>query len=502
MGIVQKESIKLTFVIYLGAALGYLNRVLLLTHFLTDTQVGLTGVLMNAAVLYAQFATLGIPSISNRFFPFFMNKEKKHNGFFFWGNVFVFGGFLLTTVLFIVFKPVVLRMFVDNSPLLIDYYYYLIPLAFASVYFQFFESYLRSLLKTVVPTFLNEVFSKILVTIAIALFALKLISFRQFVVIYIGCSFLITLILLVYIIYLRQFHIRPGTSKLYKRLLKPILLYGTFTILSVLGSGILVNIDGLMIASKLSLGQAGIYTTIFMIATALTFPYRSIQKITYPLVGRFWKNRDMKAVSDLYDKTTLIMMIIGGGLILLLWGNINSIFMFIPKEYSIARYSFYLLCFAKYVDMITGLNGIITVTSKKYKYDLYFMLVLVIVTVILNLIFIPLYGITGAALAAMLSLVIYNILRLIFVWVNFKMQPFTWNCLWILLITTGTLSIIHFIPFIINKYISICVNSAIIGIIYMGCILLFKFSPEINNMTYKYTGLKFLKMDSEKDMFK
>lgn len=501
MGIVQKASIKLTVVFYLGAALGYFNRVLLFTNFLTDTQVGLTGVLMNAAVLYAQFATLGIPSISNRFFPFFMNKERKHNGFFFWGNVFVFGGFLLTSILFVLFKPVIIRQYIDNSPLIVDYYYYLIPLALASVYFQFFESYLRSLLKTVVPTFLNEVFSKILVTIAIAMFALKWINFHQFVVIYIGCSFLITSVLLVYIIFLKQLFLQPGTSRLYKRLLKPILLYGSFTILSVLGSGILVNIDGLMIASKLSLAQAGIYTTIFLIATGLTLPYRSIQKITYPLVGRFWKNRDMKAVSDLYDKTTLIMMIIGGGLILLLWGNINSIFRFIPKEYYVAKYSFYLLCFAKYVDMITGLNGIITITSKKYKYDLYFMLFLVIATVVLNLIFIPLYGITGAALAAMISLVFYNLLRLIFVWYNFKMQPFTLNCLWILLITIGTLFIVNFIPFVINKYVSICINSVVIGIIYMGSILLLKFSPEINNMAYKVTGWKFLKMDSEKSIF-
>ncbi|HTB32910.1 MAG TPA: polysaccharide biosynthesis C-terminal domain-containing protein, partial [Bacteroidia bacterium] len=165
------------------------------------------------------------------------------------------------------------------------------------------------------------------------------------------------------------------------------------------------------------------------------------------------------------------------------------------------KYSFYLLCFAKYVDMITGLNGIITITSKKYKYDLYFMLVLVIITIILNLIFIPVYGITGAALAAMISLVIYNLLRLIFVWVNFKMQPFTWNCLWIVLITIGTLAVIHFVPFIINKYISICINSAIIGIIYMGCILMFKFSPEINNIAYRFTGWKYLKMDTEKDLF-
>jgi O-antigen/teichoic acid export membrane protein len=210
----------------------------------------------------------------------------------------------------------------------------------------------------------------------------------------------------------------------------------------------------------------------------------------------------MKAVSDLYDKTTLVMMIIGGGLILLLWGNIDSIFMFIPKEYSVARYSFYILCFAKYVDMITGLNGIITITSKKYKYDLYFMLVLVIATIVLNLLLIPIYGITGAALAAMISLVVYNLLRLVFVWYNFKMQPFTINCLWVLLISVGTMCIVHFIPFIMNKYVSICINSAIIGIIYLGSILLFKFSPDINNMVYKLTGWKYLEVkDSDKSMF-
>ena len=125
MGIVQKESIKLTVVFYAGSALGYLNRVLLLTNFLTATQVGLIGVLTNVAMLYAQFATLGIPTVSNRFFPFFFNKEKKHNGFFFWGNVFVFIGFLITSLLFVLFKPLIIRQYIDNSPLIVDYYIFL-----------------------------------------------------------------------------------------------------------------------------------------------------------------------------------------------------------------------------------------------------------------------------------------------------------------------------------------------------------------------------------------
>jgi len=501
MGIVQKESIKLTVVFYLGSVLGYLNRVIFFANFFTTTQVGLAGVLINVAMLYAQFATIGIPSISNRFFPFFNNKEKRHHGFFFWSNVFIFAGFLLCTLLFLLFKPLIIRQYIDNSPLIVDYYYYLIPLALAFVYFQFFEAYLRSLLKTVVPTFLNEVFAKLLVTVCIALYALKWINFQQFVIIYVLCNFLISFILLVYIIYLKQFFMLPEKSRMYKRLLKPILMYGSFTVLSILGSGILFNIDSLMIAAKLNLGLTGIYSTIFLMTTALALPYRSIQKITYPLVGRFWKNRDMKAVADLYSKTTLVMMIIGGGLMVLMWGNINSIFMVIPKEYSVARYSFILLCIGRYADMITGLNGIITLTSKKYKYDLYFLLLLVIIVVILNFILIPIFGITGAAWAAMISLVSYNFLRLAFVWYNFKMQPFTLNCVWILLITIGTLLLVHFIPFLYNKYISICINSAIIVIIYGGSILLFKFSPEINAMAYKYTGWRYLKPDSGKSMF-
>src|ERR1700722_13940256 len=151
MGIVQKESVKLTFVFYLGSALGYLNKVILFANFFTPAQVGLAGVLINVAMLYAQFATIGIPSLSNRFFPFFNNIEKRHHGFFFWSNVFIFGGFVLFTILFLLFQPLIIRQYIDNSPLIVDYFYYLIPLALAFVYFQFFEAYLRSLLKTVVP---------------------------------------------------------------------------------------------------------------------------------------------------------------------------------------------------------------------------------------------------------------------------------------------------------------------------------------------------------------
>ena len=60
MGIVQRNSITITILSYLGILIGYVNKILLLTNFLTEEQVGLVNILTGLAVLYAQFSALGI----------------------------------------------------------------------------------------------------------------------------------------------------------------------------------------------------------------------------------------------------------------------------------------------------------------------------------------------------------------------------------------------------------------------------------------------------------
>jgi O-antigen/teichoic acid export membrane protein len=156
MGIIQKAGVRLTLFSYAGAALGYFNKILLFTNFLTLQQVGLINVLNNISVLYAQVATLGISTVSLRFFPYFNDKQKQHHGFFFWCNVIITFGFLLATCLFVLLKPLFIQHYIGSSPLLVDFYYYNIPLAFGLLYFQFLESYLRALLKTGVATFAYE----------------------------------------------------------------------------------------------------------------------------------------------------------------------------------------------------------------------------------------------------------------------------------------------------------------------------------------------------------
>ena len=86
MGFVRKDSIIITLLTYFGLVIGYFNKVLLFTNFLTTEQVGLANILIFIASLYAQISALGSINIVFRFFPFFKSNENKHSGFLFFTN--------------------------------------------------------------------------------------------------------------------------------------------------------------------------------------------------------------------------------------------------------------------------------------------------------------------------------------------------------------------------------------------------------------------------------
>jgi len=100
---------------------------------------------------------------------------------------------------------------------------------------------------------------------------------------------------------------------------------------------------------------------------------------------------------------SLDILIVGSFLFLLIWVNLDNIFSLMPGSYSDGRYVFLFLGLARVMDMYSGLNGTILVTSKKYRYDFTFSLMLVALTVASNALLIPRWGMTGAALATMIT---------------------------------------------------------------------------------------------------
>jgi len=499
VGIVQRDGFKLTIVSYIGLILGYVNKVLLFPNFLDTEQVGLANIMINIAVVYAQFSALGLNGIVLRFFPFFRDKEKEHHGFLFWANLIMLIGFVLTSIAFVICKPWVVSHYSESAKLLVEYYYYIIPLGMATVCFHTYDAYLRSLMKTVVPSFINEVALRVLITLSISLYAFKLVNFHQFVIIYVAVNCSIAVMVTAYAFYLRQLFLKPIFSPRIRRFSKHMFGYGLYTILASTGNIFSANVDALMIAALMgtqlvngvtvgSMYFVGIYTTVFFFTTVMLIPYRSILKVTSPLVALHWKDRNMLAMDKLYKQVTAVNTVVGTLIFIGIWAGFDDIFHFMPPQFATGKMVFLYLSLGRLFDMITGLNGVITYTSKKYKYDMILTILFVVMTVSLNYFFIRTMnmGINGAAIATFISLVIYNIFKLGLVKYFFGIQPFQLSNLWVLLIGGGCFVINSFIPFLMNVYVDLAVRSVLLGAIFMGPILFLKISRDMNEFIIKF----------------
>ena len=83
MGIVAKQGIYNSIASYLGIIIGAVNTILLFPNVFSPDEFGLTRVLGAASIMIASFGSVGIPNVTLKFFPFFRDREKKHNGFLF-----------------------------------------------------------------------------------------------------------------------------------------------------------------------------------------------------------------------------------------------------------------------------------------------------------------------------------------------------------------------------------------------------------------------------------
>lgn len=205
MGVVKKQAYKNTFISYIGMVIAYFNTVLLFPFFTNPSQYGFYTLIISVSVLYSLVASMGIPGIIARYFPIYRTEDRKHNGFIHWTLLLSLIGFTAATVLYIVLKPTILSAYVHNSSLIVQYYYYLIPLSFFVVMFNYLEMTGRAVYQTIYSNFLQTILLRLLTTIFLLMIAVKWINFEEFIFLYIGSNGLICLLLLISIIYTRKF---------------------------------------------------------------------------------------------------------------------------------------------------------------------------------------------------------------------------------------------------------------------------------------------------------
>ena len=429
MGIIIRQSIKGTIFNYIGAFIGFLTTMYILTNFLKPEEIGLTKVIYEAAFMIANFALMGTTASAMRFYPFFQNSKNKDNGFFFYLMILPTIGLVIFISIYLLLKDPISGFFSTNSGLFVNYYYWVIPLVCILVYWMTFETYSNQKMRIAIPKFIREVLVRLILIVVYLSYAFKLINIDTFIACFILTYGIAMLVSLFYINKIGDLTLKHDFSFLNKDLKKNIAKYTSYLLLGMLGGGLLNQLDLFMISSKLGLDYAGIFTISVYIAVIIEIPSRSISMISSPIAAKALKEGNFAEANALYKKVALHQLIAGGLIFLLLWINIDNIFAFIPNGnlYATGKWVVFFISLSRIISITLGFGAALISFSKYYYWTLPFAALTTIIGIITNLLLIPAYGITGAAIATLITyIIIYSVEQWI-VLLKIKGNPFSLN---------------------------------------------------------------------------
>ncbi len=413
MGVIAKQSIRGTIVTYLGIAVGIVTTFFVLTRFLTTEEIGLARVLIDAAVLFVGLAQLGTNSSVIRFYPYFHDDEEDH-GFFFWALVVPFIGFVLFALIYWVCRVPLGAWFGDKSPLFVEYYYFVLPLAFFILYQSICETTCNVLMHIVVPRAVRELFVRVGLLVIYLLYAFEVLSLDGLVIGLCVNYALAALINLCYFFSLRRISLRPDWNFLRANtpLVRRYLVYTGFLIVSAATTTLAPTLSSFFVTAKMGLDSTGVFAIATYMAVMVSVPYRSVTAIASPQLARAIKEQNREEGSKLIQQVTRNLLLIGGFILLLIWINIDLIFHILPNGEIYAP--------AKYVVLILGVSQLVLATfsiclstlnySRFYALSLILSLILTVSALVLNNYLVPLWGMDGAAISNVVSYGLYYLL--------------------------------------------------------------------------------------------
>ena len=467
MGTIKRQSIVSTIYIYLGVAIGFVSTGILMPRFLSEEQNGIIKLLVSYSLLFAQFASLGFQVATVRYFPYFKDKEKGHNGFFALLSLVGVLGFCLFLIVYYLIKGPIIEYESGKNSAFANYFFLVLPLTFFFLYFNLFDIYSRVLLKSTVGTFLKELLQRLLILLAILLYIFKIISFWEFTIMYVAVLSLPTVILFFYLVYKGEIFIKPDFSFLkgdMMRSMASLSLYGVFIGFSQIA---ISQIDSILINFFKDTAHTGIYAITFYYGTLVILPSRAVFRIAPSFIAEAFKKDDMNQIRNIQYKSCLNQLLVGTGIFLLLWLNIDNVFKILPEEYISGKYVILFIGLANLISMAGGLSSQIITNSKYYRYNGLFVIIYLALTVILNILFIPVLGIKGAALAAMISMFVFNIMKFIYIYSRFNIQPYRNSHLRILLIGVIAYIITSLFTYPEQLIINIALKSSLFSILFV-----------------------------------
>lgn len=486
MGIVLNQSFKNTITTYMGFGIGAINTLFLYTNFLSDQYYGLVAFLLSAANIMMPFMAFGVHNAIVKFYSTFRTKNSINS--------------FLTLMLFLPLVFIIPTVFIgyfaydsivgwlsNENPIVENYIWHIFILAISMAYFEIFFAWTKVQMQTVFGNLMKEIFHRICIMFLLFAVYLDWLTVGNFI-----NALVLVYVLRMVIMKLYAYSVRFPKLKFQKLDNRSsILQYSGLMIIAGSVAMLILDIDKFMIGLILpDIEQVAYYSVAIFIATVIAVPQRAMHQIMLPLTAKYLNENDKVALEDLYKRSSMTLLVISGFIFLLIILNINQLYEILPEEFTGGLFVVLIVSLAKLYDNSLGNNNAILFNSDYYRMVLFFGVLLAIMAIVLNAVFIPVYGIEGSAIATFLAVFIYNTIKIVFVKRKFNMQPFTFGSAKILMMLIVIIVAFYFWEFPFHPIINIILKSGFIGFIYFLLIYKLNVSEDISNQIKKYLRLK------------
>lgn len=434
-------------------------------------------------MMISPFALMGSVSSYMKFFPSF--EEKDHNKLFTFLVSITSGAILLLFTLSFVFTDAIAKRFATSAP---DYANFLLVAAIimaSNTLFELLFGYSRKLMKAIFPSLLREIYLRMGSLLLVLGISFDWWGFEGAVV---GLGLVYAsafLILLVQLVATSELKLDFGFAELIDAKYRvKIFRYGGYFMLLGGGFAIYNNASYDQVTALLGPDANAVFQTCFFMAVIVEMPRRSMTKVLTPIVSATLQKNDLEQVKHLYQRASITMTIIGTLLFIGIATNIQDLFEFIPKGESFRNgyWVVIFVCMAKLAVMAASFSGEIINFSPRYRFSLFNQLATCVTLLLLNYFLIPVWGITGAGIAFLVSTLVNIALRFSFVAYYYKMYPITFAHLKLLGVGLVVATLALLIQPSLHPVMTIAIRSIVTTLAFVPMVYLLHISTDFNGV--------------------
>ncbi|MBX2828739.1 MAG: flippase [Flavobacteriaceae bacterium] len=184
------------------------------------------------------------------------------------------------------------------------------------------------------------------------------------------------------------------------------------------------SLDVLMLTYFTDFETVAYYSVAVKLTLLISIVLSSVNAVIAPKIAEFYAAKSMERLKNTIRRGTQLIFIMTAPVILLLAVFATVILQFFGEGYEAARVALIILLAGQIINTLCGSIGVyLNMTGKQRKFQVILISALII-NVVLNYILIPKYGMVGAAIATSASMMLWNLVAVIYVYKTDRVKTF------------------------------------------------------------------------------